>query len=105
MVEHASSGRDDSDCERDYDNGGADACGVDDYARGLLVLLRGGRSWPAMLHHLGSRTRRGGPMSQAFYVWLAYSLMLLVMCGEVLVLVLRQRALRQRRLSEGSERT
>jgi heme exporter protein CcmD len=44
-------------------------------------------------------------MSQAFYVWLAYSLMLLAMCGEVLVLVLRQRALRQRRLSEGSERT
>jgi len=44
-------------------------------------------------------------MSHAFYVWIAYGVMLLVMCGEVLVLVLRRRAHRQRRLSEVSERT
>jgi heme exporter protein CcmD len=43
-------------------------------------------------------------MSHGFYVWIAYGAMLLVMCGEVLVLVLRRRVLRQRKSSEGRER-
>jgi heme exporter protein CcmD len=43
-------------------------------------------------------------MSPGIYVWVAYGVMLLVMFGEVLVLVLRRRALRQRRSSESPER-
>jgi heme exporter protein CcmD len=43
-------------------------------------------------------------MSHGVYVWVAYGVMLLVMCGEVLVLVLRRRALRQRSSSDGPER-
>jgi heme exporter protein CcmD len=39
-------------------------------------------------------------MSPRIYVWIAYGAMLLVMCGEVLVLVLRRRALRLRKSSE-----
>lgn len=39
-------------------------------------------------------------MSPGIYVWIAYGVMLLVMCGEVLVLVLRRRALRLRKSSE-----
>jgi heme exporter protein CcmD len=42
-------------------------------------------------------------MSPVVYVWGAYGVMLLVMCGEVLVLVLRRRGLRRRRSSESSE--
>jgi heme exporter protein CcmD len=43
-------------------------------------------------------------MSHGFYVWVAYGVMLLAMCGEVLVLVLRRRVLRQRKSSEGRVR-
>jgi heme exporter protein CcmD len=39
-------------------------------------------------------------MNHGFYVWSAYGVMLLAMCGEVLVLVLRRRTLRRRRSSE-----
>jgi heme exporter protein CcmD len=38
-------------------------------------------------------------MSHGVYVWVAYGVMLLVMCGEVLVLVLRRRTLRRRKSS------
>jgi|KBSMisStaDraftv2_1062788.scaffolds.fasta_scaffold883470_2 heme exporter protein CcmD len=44
-------------------------------------------------------------MSHGFYVWLAYGVMLLVMSGEVLVLALRRRALRQRKSSERAGRS
>ena len=39
-------------------------------------------------------------MSHGIYVWSAYGVMLLMMCGEVLVLVLRRKALRRRKSSE-----
>jgi heme exporter protein CcmD len=44
-------------------------------------------------------------MSHGFYVWGSYGVMLLVMCGEVLALVLRRRAQRQRKSSEGPVRS
>jgi heme exporter protein CcmD len=44
-------------------------------------------------------------MSHGVYVWGAYGVMLLVMCGEVLVLFLRRRTLRQRKSSEREPRS
>ena len=39
-------------------------------------------------------------MTHGIYVWSAYGVMLLAMCGEVLVVVLRWRALRRRKSTE-----
>lgn len=44
-------------------------------------------------------------MNHGFYVWVAYGVTLLVLCGEVLALVLRRRTLRQRKSSEREARS
>lgn len=44
-------------------------------------------------------------MSHGFYVWGAYGVTLLVMCGEVLVLFLRRRTLRHRKSPERETRS
>jgi len=44
-------------------------------------------------------------MSHGAYVWVAYGVALLVMCGEVLVLALRRRTLRHRKSPEGRTRS